>query len=299
MASALRRVSSSPRRTAPFRGVPLAPRQRLLPGLSPFQKRVVASVSTPGVGHCPAAVPRPEGRFWLRGRCPTGDFPAAVRFPSEEGRLRDICSAPGWSLPGCFPVSLRGGALSGRWLASVAAARLPSGFPPRRGAFVTAGVAAGGCCPAAFRFPTEVGRLSAAGWPPGARGVGARAVTARPRGGGWLGPGRCFAVRRPPRRGWPLGPACRPSPKRRLACRPVVAGLRGGRFCRNAVPRSGHCRPAEAEHCRPRCVVGVARLPRKVGTRLVGGLSRCAPSAPSRSPSLWLRSRAAGASPFG
>lgn len=71
----------------------------------------------PALDVVPAAVPRPEGRFWLRSRCP-------------------------WSLPGCLEVSHRGGAPSGRWLASVAAARKPSGFPPRRGAVVTAGVAA-------------------------------------------------------------------------------------------------------------------------------------------------------------
>jgi hypothetical protein len=100
------------------------------------------------------------------------------------------------------------------------------------------------------------------------RGGGGRSdpLAARRRSAGWLPSRRC----RPPRRSVLPG---RRSTVGSLSLR------RGGALS-------------------TRCVPGVARLPRKVGTRLVDDLSRCAPAPPSRSPSVWLRSRAWGAKPL-
>jgi hypothetical protein len=198
-------------------------------------------------------VRRPESwrrcvRDRRRFRCPPRRAAWRRRFAAlrrcPEGRRRSVafrCSASRASA-GAGPLPRKGCCLgfhSRRWTLS------PPPCPdPRVGS--GCGVAArSGRCPAAFGFPSEEGHLRTAGWHPVEaarlprgvpprwsavwplagcleRGVGARAVAARPRGGGWLGPGRCFAVRRPPRRGWPLGPAGRPPPKRRLAAVPSL-----------------------------------------------------------------------------
>lgn len=111
-------------------------------------------------------------------------------------------------------------------------------------------------------------RLPAAGWPPGARGVGARAVAARPRRGGWLGPGRYCAVRLPPRRGWPLGPAGRPPPKRRLAAVPSLPASEEVGVAGPPVT-AGPGRPEE--RCQPVCAGG--RPPSEEGGYASGGRS--------------------------
>jgi hypothetical protein len=272
LASALRRVASLPRGAAPFRGVPLLRVEGFCRGQRPSEEESVASVSTPGVGRCPCR------------RAPTRG--SVLVAESLTGPVADRRQSGLLTKKGTF-VLLAG--------FRVVTARLPSGFPPKRGAFVTAGWppwllpgcfgvshrggAPSGCWLAAWsvrrrssgcRCPPPKGWLAGPGTlfrgpPPSEEGVAAQnPLAARRRSAGWLPSRRC----RPPRRS--VLPGRRSPPGLVVPKNDVGLG-----------------------------VPGVARLPKKVGTRLVGGLSRCAPAPPSRSPSVWLRLRTSGASPFG
>mgnify|MGYP003572151587 CR=1 FL=1 len=199
----------------------------------------------------------------------------------------------------------------------VVAARLPSGSPPKWSAFrPLAGVrgcrpeAVGvpseegcrrdcwrgcrGCCLAAFGCSTEVERRLAAGWPPGARGVGARACCCPPPRGWLAGPGTLFRGPPPSEEGVAARTRSPPAAEAPVGCRPVAAGLRGGRCCRAAGHRrawsprramsAGVCRGSPAFRGRWVHVwwaVSLAVLPpRRAETRRFG----CGPAPGGQSP---------------
>jgi len=214
LASALRRVPSSSRRATPFRGVPLAPRRGLARGRTPSEEGLLPRVVLRRWTSSPPPCPDPRVGSGCEVAARSGRCPAAVGFPSEEGHRRTAGWLPGGGCPAAVGVPSEEGCRRDRWRAAVAAARLLSGSH-------------------------RSGDLQAAGWPPGACGLGARAVAARPRGGGWLardavsrsaalrgGGGRSdpLAARRRGV-GWPAVPPLPASEEVGFAGPPVTIGL--------------------------------------------------------------------------